>query len=402
VNCSEKLTTRHHGFHLMAKPCGPTCNLRCSYCFYCEKEQFFPKGRPFRMSDQVLESYINQYIAAQPGSEVVFDWQGGEPTLAGIDFFQQALDLQKKYAQGKQISNTLQTNGTKIDEAWCRFLTRNSFLVGLSMDGPEEIHNACRLDAAGNPTFSSVLSALKLMQEHGVEFNILATVNRLNARHPLEVYRFFRQHDVHYLQFIPIVEQADEQTATVTDYSVESKQYGAFLTQIYQEWIQHDVGKMFVMNFEWALAAWADTGSGVCYLAPHCGRNLILEHNGDIFSCDHFMYPAYRLGNLQDEGGLQQIIHSGRQDNFGAAKETSLPECCRLCDFLFACHGGCPKHRFNRTPDGKPGLNYLCEGIKSFYQQAKPSMQQMLELIHKGVPVYTIMELNGSQLTSLH
>ncbi len=390
MSCNERRTVLQHGFHLMAKPAGPACNLRCSYCFYYEKEQYFPNGQPFRMSDQVLESYIREYIAAQAGPEVVFDWQGGEPTLAGIDFFQQALALQKKYAQGKKIRNTLQTNGTLLDEGWCRFLARNRFLVGLSMDGPEEIHNTCRLDAADHPSFNSTFTALKLLQKHGIELNILVTVNQHNSRYPLEVYRFFRLHGVRYLQFIPIVERAAGQTAVVTEQSVEPKQYGVFLTQVYQEWIQHDVGQIFVMNFEWILAAWACREPGVCYLAPRCGGNLILEHNGDIFSCDHFMYPAYRLGNIHDEGGLQQLIRSEIQEHFGAAKETTLPGYCRRCELLFACHGGCPKHRFNRTPDGEPGLNYLCQGIKLFYQQAKPSMHQMLELIRKGVPVHNV------------
>lgn len=399
------------GFYLMAKPAGPRCNLRCEYCFYREKESFFPENKSFRMSDEILEAYTREYIKSQPGPSVVFDWQGGESTLLGVEFFRRALDFQKKYNAGKQILNTLQTNGTILDEAWCAFLAKNKFLVGLSLDGPEAVHDAYRVDRDGKPTCARVLHALRMMQSHGVEVNVLATVHSESSLHPLEVYRFYRQHGVRFIQFIPIIErEADseaekpeiplaappsltdaEKTTPVTRWSVEPEQYGEFLIRVFDEWIRNDVGKIFVMNFEWTLGAWAGVGPGVCYLSPRCGRNLILEHNGDIFSCDHFMYPAYRLGNILD-GGLGKLVDSKKQAAFGASKETALPGYCRECDFLFACRGGCPKHRFAKSPDGEPGLNYLCAGFKKFHHHVKPSMKNMVELIRRGIPVQKIME----------
>ncbi|MBF0527976.1 MAG: anaerobic sulfatase maturase [Deltaproteobacteria bacterium] len=400
-----------HGFHLMAKPAGPSCNLSCSYCFYREKKTFFPENKAFRMSDEVLEAYTRKYIESQPGPSVVFDWQGGESTLLGVDFFRHALDLQKKYSMGKQIANTLQTNGTLIDEAWCVFLSKNNFLVGLSLDGPEEVHDAHRVDKDGQPTFAKVLHALKMLQKFGVEINVLAAVNIESSRHPFEVYAFFKQHGVRFIQFIPIVEREidpeaeklgislaappslthEEKSTTVTPWSVQPEQYGEFLIQVFKEWIKNDVGRTFVMNFEWSLAAWAGVGPGVCYISPRCGRNLILEHNGNIYSCDHFMYPAYRLGNIL-EGGLKKILLSKKQIAFGASKETALPEYCRYCDVLFACRGGCPKHRFAQSPDGAPGLNYLCAGFKKFHHHVNPSMKHMVELINRDIPVHKIME----------
>lgn len=398
-------------FHLMAKPAGPSCNLRCKYCFYREKKTFFPQNKAPRMSVDVLDAYTRKYIESQPGQSVIFDWQGGEPTMLGIDFFRQALDFQKKYRQGKEIQNTLQTNGTFIDEEWCVFLARNNFLVGLSMDGPPAVHDAYRVDSNGKPTLTKVLQSLRMMQSHNVEVNVLATLNRESSRHPFEVYHFFKQQGVRFIQFIPIIERKPEaeaeelgislapppsltrreKSATVTPWSVTPKEYGEFLIQVFKEWIKNDVGSIFVMNFEWSLAAWAGVGAGVCYLSPRCGRNLILEHNGDIYSCDHFMYPAYRLGNIL-EGDLKKMVLSSKQITFGALKETALPGYCRKCDVLFACHGGCPKHRFAKSPDGEPGLNYLCEGLKAFYNYVSPSMKQMVELIHRRIPVQTIME----------
>ena len=398
------------GFHLMAKPAGPRCNLHCEYCFYLEKEAFFPESKVCRMSDEVLEAYTRKYIESQPGPSVVFAWQGGEPTLMGIDFFQRALDFQKKYNMGKQITNTLQTNGTILDEAWCVFLSRNNFLVGLSIDGPAAVHDAFRVDRAGKPTSAKVLRALKMMQRHGVEINVLASVNSETSQHPLEVYRFFKQQGVQFIQFIPIIEREpdseaerlgisfaappsptqEEEATTVTPWSVEPQKYGEFLIRVFEEWRRNDVGKIFVMNFEWSLGAWAGAPAGVCYLSPRCGLNLIIEHNGDIFSCDHFMYPAYRLGNIL-EGRLRRMVQSRNQIAFGASKETALPGYCRGCDVLFACRGGCPKQRFAKSPDGEPGLNYLCTGFKGFYHHVNPYMKHMMKLIHNGIPVKKIM-----------
>ena len=398
-------------FHLMAKPAGPVCNLRCRYCFYREKEAFFPGEKALFMPEEVLEAYTREYIRSQPGSSVLFEWQGGEPALAGLDFFRKALEFQKKYNQGKEISNSFQTNGTLLDEAWCAFLSRNRFLVGLSLDGPEAVHDAFRVDRDGGPTFSRVLDSLRLMQRHGVAFNVLAAVNRESSKKPLEVYRFFRDEGVQFIQFVPIVErEADAEaerlglslavppsldgegpSAAVTPWSVKPEAYGDFLVGVFDEWVRNDVGRVFVMNFEWALAAWAGVGPGMCHLAPRCGRNLILEHNGDVFSCDHFMYPAYRLGNIREDD-LGDMVRSERQAAFGASKETALPAYCRRCDVLFVCRGGCLKHRFGRTPDGDPGLNYLCGGFKKFYHHAGHFMKRMTELIGRGLPVAKIME----------
>ena len=402
--------TRRYTFELMAKPAGPSCNLRCRYCFYLEKKAFF-SGNNYRMSDVVLEAYIWKYIASQPGPSVGFAWQGGEPTLMGIDFFRRALDLQRKYSFGKTISNALQTNGTLLDPSWCDFLGRNNFLVGLSMDGPATVHDRYRHDKAGRPTHQTVFRSLKLLQQYGVETNILATVNRESACRPLEVYQFFKELGVRFIQFIPIVERIadagvenpvspsagppslgwEEKSRSVTDWSVRSEDYGEFLWRIFNEWVRNDVGDIFIMNFEWTLAAWAGVGAGVCTLSPRCGRNLIIEHNGDIFSCDHFMYSAYRLGNILEDD-LPGMVFSDRQTAFGVSKETGLPKYCRECDVLFACRGGCPKHRFARSPEGEPGLNYLCTGLKRFYHCVNPYMEQMTDLIRKRIPVKNIME----------
>ena len=397
-------------FELMAKPAGPRCNLHCRYCFYLEKMSFFPEG-DFLMSDKVLEAYTRKYIASQPGPSVAFAWQGGEPTLLGIDFFHRALDFQKKYGMGKEISNTLQTNGTLLDESWCDFLSKNNFMVGLSMDGPETVHDVYRLDRAGGSTHVTVLRSLRMMQKYGVEVNVLATVNIESSRRPLEVYRFFKEQGVQFIQFIPIVEREadseaerlglslagppsltqEEKAAAVMPRSVTPRDYGEFLRRIFEEWVRNDVGSIFVMNFEWALGAWADMPAGVCYLSPRCGLNLIIEHNGDIFSCDHFVYPAYRLGNILTDD-LGEMVLSKTQIAFGASKETRLPGYCRECDVLFACRGGCPKHRFAKSPDGEPGLNYLCPGFKRFYHHVDPYMKHMVKLIRNGIPVKKIME----------
>ena len=397
-------------FELMAKPAGPRCNLHCGYCFYLEKKPFFPESN-FRMSDEVLEAYIHKYIAYQPGPSVVFAWQGGEPTLMGIDFFRRALGFQKKYCMGKRISNTLQTNGTLLDESWCDFLSKNNFLVGLSMDGPETVHDIYRLDRDGGSTHATVLRSLRMMQKYGVEVNILATVNCKSAQRPLDVYHFFKDQGVQFIQFIPIVErEADsetkgfrislagppsltqgEKTTTVTPWSVSPQMYGEFLIRIFQEWVRNDVGNIFVMNFEWTLGAWAGVPAGVCYLSPRCGSNLIIEHNGDIFSCDHFVYPAYRLGNILN-CDLGEMVLSKTQIAFGTSKENGLPGYCRECDVLFVCRGGCPKHRFAKSPDGNPGLNYLCTGFKSFYHHVDPYMKHMVKLIRNGIPLNNIIE----------
>lgn len=405
-----------HGFHLMAKPAGPACNLACTYCFYLEKKAFFPEDAASRMSGEVLEAYTRKYIAAQPGRNVVFAWQGGEPTLAGMDFFRQALALQQKYGQGRSIENTLQTNGTLLNDDWCRFLAANRFLVGLSLDGPPAVHDALRRDPAGKATSPKVLRAWELLRRQGAEVNVLSCVNRESAQEPLAVYRFLKESGVRFIQFIPVVEREPDEAAKAlglslaappspsrpgfsgrpTPWSVDPEGYGAFLNAIFDEWVHNDVGRVFVMNFEWVLGAWAGAPPGVCHLAPRCGQSLIVEKNGDVYSCDHFMYPDFCLGNIVTDD-LGAMLGSQAQRLFGEAKESALPPSCLSCPFLPACRGGCPKQRFAASDQGEPGLNYLCAGFKSFLSRTEPAMKRMLALLRSGAPAARIMEeLSGS------
>jgi uncharacterized protein len=393
----------------MSKPTGPDCNLRCEYCFYLEKETFYPGDGKHRMSDEVLEAYIRQVAEAHADiPELLFAWQGGEPTLLGIEFFEKALELQKKYAGGKPVRNTLQTNGTLIDEGWCRFLKKNGFLVGLSLDGPEDLHDRFRRDAGGKGTHAKVMRALNLMRKHGVEFNVLACVNRETAKRPLDVYHWFKESGVEFIQFIPIVELApndeskdlgldlgvpavpDESEPAVTGWTVLPEDYGDFLIAIFDEWVRNDVGSVFVMNFEYALVSYIGLEMPACFFAPECGNAGIIEHNGDIYSCDHFMYPRYLLGNvLKDD--LKEMMASPAQKEFGAAKG-DLPRYCMECGVLKACYGECPKHRFRMTPDGEPGLNYLCEAYKRFFTHVLPYLKVIAELLAEGRPATEVMD----------
>jgi len=375
-------------FHVMAKPTGARCNLKCDYCFFLKKEQLYPNSR-FRMSDEVMESYIRQTIAAHSVPEVTIAWQGGEPTLMGLDFFRRAVDIEMDAMRpGMTVENTLQTNGVLLDDEWCRFLSEKRFLVGLSVDGPRDLHDAYRRDKGGNPVFDKVVRAARLMQQHKVEFNILCTVNAVNSKHPLEVYRFFRDElKAPYIQFIPVVERDNEtgnqEGMRITDRSVEPEQYGRFLIEIFDEWVRRDVGKMFVLFFDGVLASYVRGRSTLCVLQPNCGGGVALEHNGDVYSCDHFVEPRYLLGNML-QTPLVDLITSERQREFGAAKSAELPGYCRQCEFLFTCHGECPKNRVLETPDGEPGLNYLCAGLKRFYQHVDRPMRIMAELLQRG------------------
>ncbi|HEY3288630.1 MAG TPA: anaerobic sulfatase maturase, partial [Anaerolineae bacterium] len=350
-------------FHVMLKPRGAICNLDCKYCYFLSKEMLYPGSR-FRMADDLLEQYTRQYIEAQRVPEVTFAWQGGEPTLMGLDFFQQAIAYQDKYRRpGMRIFNALQTNGTQLDEAWCDFLREHSFLVGLSLDGPREMHDANRVDKGGQPTFDRVMAAAQLMQQHGVEFNILTTVNAANVEHPLEVYRFLRDTvKTQFVQFIPIVERANEtgfqEGERVTDRSTRGEQYGRFLIAIFDEWVRRDVGRMYVQIFDVALAAWMGEKPGLCIFEETCGQALAMEHNGDVYSCDHFVEPRHKLGNIIDIP-LLDLVNSEQQHRFGQAKRDTLPQYCRDCEVRFVCNGGCPKDRILRTPSGEAGLNYL-------------------------------------------
>ncbi len=378
-------------FHVMMKPRGAICNLDCKYCYFLAKEDLYP-GSGFRMSDDLLEEYTRQYIEAQQVPEVTFAWQGGEPTLMGLEFFQRAVEFQKKYQKpDTRIFNSLQTNGTLLDADWCRFFHENDFLIGLSLDGPRALHDAYRVDKGGKPTFDTVMGASEMMQASEVEFNILTTVHAANAEHPLEVYRFMR--DVvktRFLQFIPIVELDNDtgyqEGTEVTGRSVTGKQYGRFLVRIFDEWVRRDVGKMYVQIFDVSLAAWSGQSPGLCIFMETCGDALALEHNGDLYACDHYVEPDYLLGNIT-EIPMMEMVLSEQQRAFGQAKLDTLPQYCLSCDVRFICNGGCPKNRIITTPDGEPGLNYLCEGYKAFFHHIDGPMRFMAnELRHRRAP----------------
>ena len=389
-------------FHIMAKPYGPICNLDCTYCYYLEKENLYPQSsHDFRMRDDVLDNYVRQYIETHPSDSIQFAWQGGEPTLLGVEFFERVVELQKRYANGKKVENALQTNGTLLDHNWGEFLSRNRFLIGLSVDGPQELHDAYRVDKGGQPTFARVMRGLEILKKHGVEFNTLTVINRLNSYRPNEVYRFLKQIGSKFLQFIPVVEQvASEpdpnglvllkpyarQKTEVSDWSVEPLQFGRFLQQVFDNWVTQDVGRIFVQIFDVALESWYGLPQSLCVFAVECGRALAVEHNGDLYSCDHFVYPENRLGNIMDRS-MASLMSSPQQSRFGAAKATALPSDCQKCDVRFACNGECPKHRFTQTAAGEYGLNYLCAGYKHFFHHIDPYMRFMAnELKSNGAP----------------
>jgi uncharacterized protein len=399
------------GLHVVAKPIGPACNLNCEYCFYLEKQALFPAGELYRMPDKVLSAFIADYIASQPTPVVEFVWQGGEPTLLGMDFFKRVVELQKPFAKGRTITNSLQTNGTLLDDEWCRFLKKHNFMVGISLDGPKEIHDRYRRDRKGRGTFEQAMRGLKLLQKHRVEYNVLACVARDTAAKPLEVYRFLREAGVEFIQCTPIVERLpDAQIAglglrlaspatmdsregqgEITPWSVEPETWGEFLIGVFEEWVRNDVGKVFVMNFECALNAWIGNPSPVCVHAQQCGRSLVIEHNGDVYACDHCVYPQFRLGNVLTDS-LSRMADQSVQSGFGVVKETALPRWCRECEVLAACRGGCPKHRFAQTYQDEPGLHYLCAGYRKFFLHIRKYLHVMTQLLEKGLPVSLVME----------
>jgi uncharacterized protein len=384
-------------FHVMAKPRGAVCNLDCAYCFYLPKEKLYPGGG-FRMSDALLEEYTRQHIEAHRAPDVTFTWQGGEPTLMGLDFFRRAMELQRKYRKpGTQVRNALQTNATTLDGVWCRFFKENGWLVGVSLDGPREVHDAYRADKGGAPTFDRVMAGVALLQEHGVEFNILACVHAASAGRGLEVYRFLRDGmGAPMIQLIPIVERDTargfQEGDTVTDRSVTGRQYGQFLMEVFDEWVRRDVGRVFVQIFDVALGVWFGQPSTLCVHAWTCGDALALEHNGDLFSCDHFVEPRHRLGNISDTP-LAELVASPRQRAFGRDKRDALPRTCRECAVRFICNGGCPKDRILATSEGEPRLNYLCEGFKAFFTHIDRPMSIMADLLRQRRPPSEIMGL---------
>ena len=408
-------------FHVMAKPTGAICNLDCEYCFFLSKEALYP-GSSFRMKEDVLEAYIKQTIESQDAPQVTIAWQGGEPTLMGLEFFQRAMELVEKYARpGVNIDNTIQTNGTKLDGEWCRFFKKHNFLVGLSMDGPKHIHDAYRVDKSGDGTFDKVLAAARKLQQYKVEFNILCTVHAANSDHPLEVYRFFRDElKTDFIQFIPIIERATPELlpvanrgwgdqnipsaseleglpiaksskrplytldgSLVTDRSVTAEGWGKFLTAIFDEWVRNDIGKVYIQSFESALGSWIGRGASLCIHRSTCGDAMALEHNGDLYSCDHFVEPAYLLGNIK-EAHILDLVASDQQRKFGNDKRDTLPRYCLECPVRFACNGGCPRNRFIQTPDGEEGLNYLCAGYKVFFSHMDEPMRQIAALLKEG------------------
>ncbi|MCK6474758.1 MAG: anaerobic sulfatase maturase [Planctomycetes bacterium] len=396
-------------FHTLAKPIGPICNLDCTYCFYLHKENFFPKGENFRMSEATLEAFTKQYIEAQDVPEINFAWQGGEPTLLGVEFFRKAVELQKRYApEGKTITNALQTNGVLLDDEWCAFLKENDVLVGLSIDGPKDVHDKYRYYKDKRSSHDDVMRGLRLLQKHGVRVNSLTCVNRATGSRGREVYRFLRDEcNFEHMQFIPIVEKIDFETVApgtenpggpdpdddllkVTPWTVKPEQFGRFMCAVFDEWARADVGKVFVQTFEQTLAGVLGMPASLCVFSKRCGRALAIEHDGGLFSCDHFVYGDYKLGNIHDKT-MRQMAASEQQKKFGNDKFDTLPRYCRTCEFLELCYGECPKNRFIQTPDGEDGLNYLCAGYKIYFAHATPVLAMMAREIREGRPAAGIM-----------
>jgi uncharacterized protein len=399
-------------FSVMIKPAGPMCNLACTYCFYAEKKSLYPRSESYRMSDEVLETFVRQYLNFQEVPEVQFCWQGGEPTLMGIDFFKRAVELQRTYADGKTVTNAFQTNGILLNDEWCRFFTEQNFLVGLSIDGPREVHDRYRRDRQGRGSFDAVMKAVGVLKKHGTGFNTLTVVNDVNVGQPLAVYRFLKEIGDGFMQFILLVERRPDDGARalglnlglpplprredpglgVMPWSVHPTRLGDFYVQIFDESVRHDVGRYFVQFFDEALGSWLGAEASLCQFAPVCGRTVALEHNGDLYACDHYVYPEYKLGNILAEP-LPQLLGSERQRKFGRDKFDLLPNQCLSCAVRFACNGECPKHRFARTADGQPGLSYLCPAYKRIFTHMDPYMHCMARLIAAGRPAAAVMAL---------
>lgn len=405
-------------FHVTAKPFGARCNLDCSYCYYREKaSSLYPHTAVPRMSDTTLEAFVRDYLASQPGDEVIFAWQGGEPTLMGVEFFRRAVKLQERYAAGRRVTNTLQTNGTLLDDGWGKFFAENKFLVGISLDGPRELHDAYRVDRGGHPSWHNVMHGLRALKKHRVDFNTLTVVHRRNVRHAKRVYDFLQSSGSNYMQFIPLVERRAGPTEAahglahgaphpirealvprvlaaveVAPECAEPREVGAFLSTIFDHWVRHDVGRVFVQAFDGALSAWLGMEASVCVFQERCGAALALEHNGDVFACDHFVYPTHKLGNLHATP-LADLGHGMVARGFGDAK-ADLPRICRECPVKFACNGDCPKHRFVAAGEGEPGVSYLCPGYKDFFTHIGPTMERMAVLVRAGRPAADIMRGN--------
>ncbi|MBQ5875271.1 MAG: anaerobic sulfatase-maturation protein [Alistipes sp.] len=394
--------------YVMAKPVGAACNLQCSYCYYLEKSRLYDASSQL-MSDEMLELFIREYIHSQTTLEVLFTWHGGEPLLRPISFYERALELQRQYANGRRIANSIQTNATLIDDEWCEFFRKNNFLVGVSIDGPQMMHDSLRTSRRGESSYRDVMRGLRLLNRHRVEWNAMATVNAANVEHPLEFYRYFRDElDCQFLQFTPVVERrymsggesrlmhAAEPSGELVPYSVTAEQWGRFLCAIFDEWVRHDVGRMFVQLFDSTLANWVGEAVGVCTMSKYCGHAAVIEHNGDVYSCDHFVFPEYKLGNL-NEKSLSEMMYGRQQSEFGVAKHRTLPRQCRECEYEFACHGECPRNRFLTTADDEPGLNYLCTGYYAFFSHAATAMDYMRRQLQQGRPPANVMKWLAEQ-----
>ena len=390
--------------YVMLKPAGAHCNLACKYCYYLEKNNLYDKSHRHIMSDEMLEQFTREYIEAQTMPQVLFTWHGGEPLMRSIDFYKKALTLQKKYARGRRIDNVIQTNGTMLTDEWCEFFAQNNWLVGISIDGPQEYHDHYRLTTTGNPSWQKVMHGIELLKKHHVEWNAMAVVNAYNANHPLEFYHFFKDNGCQYLQFTPIVERltqhqdgrtlaslADDKEIPLADFSVTPEQWGNFLCAIFDEWVHNDVSKMFVEIFDCTLANWMGVLPGICAYSKNCGHAGVMEHNGDVYSCDHFVFPEYKLGNIRDHT-LIEMLYGDKQHAFSRLKHTSLPRQCKECDMEFACHGECPKNRFEKDKYGEPGLNYLCKGYYQYYSHVAPYMDFMKRELQAQRPPANIME----------
>ena len=391
--------------YVMLKPAGAHCNLACKYCYYLEKNKLYPTAQRHLMSDEILEQFTREYIEAQTMNQVLFTWHGGEPLLRSIDFYRKALSLQQKYAGGRHIDNVIQTNGTLLTDEWCEFFAQNHWLVGISIDGPQPYHDHYRLTAAGKPSWKKVMQGIKLLKKHGVEWNAMAVVNAYNVNHPLEFYRFFKENGCQFLQFTPIVERltrhedgrtlaslADKDEISLSEASVAPEQWGYFLCAIFDEWVRKDVGKIFVEIFDCTLANWMGISPGICAYSKECGHAGVMEHNGDVYSCDHFVFPEYKLGNIRDHS-LIDMLYGEQQQEFSRLKHSSLPRQCKECDMEFACHGECPKNRFMKDKYGDSGLNYLCPGYYHYYQHVAPYMDYMKQELMSQRPPSNIMKV---------
>ena len=391
--------------YVMLKPAGAHCNLACKYCYYLEKNNLYQNSHRHLMSDEMLEQFTREYIEAQTMPQVLFTWHGGEPLMRSIDFYKKALALQKKYAHGKQIDNVIQTNGTLLTDEWCEFFAQNHWLVGISIDGPQEYHDHYRVTPAGKPSWEKVMQGISLLKKHRVEWNAMAVVNAYNTEHPLEFYHFFRDNGCQYLQFTPIVERltehedgrtlaslADDREIPLADASVTPEQWGNFLCTIFDDWVRHDVGKTFVEIFDCTLANWMGVLPGICAYSKECGHAGVMEHNGDVYSCDHFVFPEYKLGNIKDQS-LIDMLYGEKQQAFSRLKHTSLPRQCKECAMAFACHGECPKNRFEKDKYGEPGLNYLCQGYYQYYSHVAPYMDFMKRELLAERPPSNIMKV---------